>query len=127
MRNVKPTPAHFSPSVPGDFTGLTDFRVEFPAVLSVPGSTQVFLVVITNDAIPELTESFSLRVGTNDPDALVATEFATGIINDDDGELVNILYPVLKSYSSLSSLSLTLSTFPYRSRCWPTAATVQCQ
>ena len=126
MRNVKPTPVHFSPSVPGDFTGLADFPVGFPA-LSVPGSTQDFFVSITNDAIPELTESFSLRVGTNDPDALVATEFATCIINDDDGELVNILYPVLKSYSSLSSLYLTLSTFPYRSRCWPTADCVQCR
>ena len=87
--------------------------MEFPA-LSNAGATQNFFVAITNDAIPELTESFTLSVGTNDPDAIVATEFASGFINDDDGELVykhsvSTVDPETSYYFSPSFLSCSLS------------------
>ena len=57
------------------------------------GDTQTFTVTITNDQVPENQESFMLSVRTDTPGAVAVAPTATGVINDDDGELVNTVEP----------------------------------
>ena len=71
-----------------DYNQLINFQLVFQAN-SQPSSTQSFSVVITNDAIPEGEESFRLSTSDNNPRASSTRDTATGIIQDDDGEINN--------------------------------------
>ncbi|RYX78251.1 tandem-95 repeat protein, partial [bacterium] len=97
---------------PSDYTAVANGTVTFPAG-SVSGATQNITVNITNDAIVEPTETFTVTLSAPTQGVTITNAVGTGTINDDDAATVSIAatpISVAEAAGASATFTITLST-----------------